>query len=128
MPCATATGNIVCRATLPGPAFNALAAGCVPLNLFGGNNADPSGARVRVPHAGGGLRLQTEVAAANINGDLFKGFGAGPIGVAAGLEYRRDTGDVTHQLDTTPWYNDFALSYGLDFQRHHQGASRATAK
>src|SRR6185312_10637729 len=46
----------------------------------------------------------------------FKGWGAGPIGVAAGLEYRHDSGDVSHQLDTTPWYNDFALSYGLDFK------------
>ena len=23
---------------------------------------------------------------------------------------------MTHQLATTPWYNDFALSYGLDFK------------
>src|SRR6185312_8474088 len=36
------SGHIVCRATLPGPAYNAAAAGCLPLNLFGSTNADPA--------------------------------------------------------------------------------------
>ncbi len=108
-------GNIVCRATLPGPAFNALAAGCVPLNLFGASNADPKALEYAYRTLAEDFEYEQSVAAANIRGDLFKGWGAGPIGVAAGLEYRHDSGDVTHQMATTPWYNDFALSYGLDF-------------
>ena len=36
------TSPIVCRATLPGPAFVANAAGCVPLNIFGNGNANPA--------------------------------------------------------------------------------------
>src|SRR6185369_9082927 len=108
-------GNIVCRATLPGPAFNALAAGCVPLNLFGTSNADPKALAYAYRTLAEDFEYKQSVVAANIRGDLFKGWGAGPIGVAAGLEYRHDSGDVTHQLPTTPWYNDFALSYGLDF-------------
>jgi outer membrane receptor protein involved in Fe transport len=109
-------GNIVCRATLPGPAFNALAAGCVPLNLFGATNADAKALAYAYRTLPEDFDYKQNVAAANIHGDLFKGWGAGPLGVAAGLEYRKDDGDVTHQLDTTPWYNDFALSYGLDFK------------
>ena len=108
-------GNIVCRATLPGPAFNALAAGCVPLNLFGTSNADPKALAYAYRTLSEDFAYEQSVVAANIHGDLFKGWGAGPVGVAAGLEYRHDEGDVSHQLATTPWYNDFALSYGLDF-------------
>ncbi len=111
-----AGGNIVCRATLPGPAFNALAAGCVPLNLFGASNADPKALAYAYRTLPEDFEYEQSVAAANLHGDLFKGWGAGPVGVAAGLEYRHDSGDVTHQLATTPWYNDFALSYGLDFK------------
>ena len=109
-------GSIVCRATLPGPAFNALAAGCVPLNLFGTSNADPKALAYAYRTLPEDFEYHQSVVAANVGGDLFKGWGAGPIGVAAGLEYRHDSGDVSHQLDTTPWYNDFALSYGLDFK------------
>jgi outer membrane receptor protein involved in Fe transport len=111
-----ASGNIVCRATLPGPAFNPLAAGCVPLNLFGTSNADPRALAYAYRTLPEDFEYQQSAAAANIRGDLFEGWGAGPIGVAAGLEYRHDQGDVTHQMATTPWYNDFALSYGLDFK------------
>jgi iron complex outermembrane receptor protein len=110
------SGKIVCRATLPGPAFNALAAGCVPLNLFGTSNADPNALAYAYRTLPEDFEYEQSVVAANIRGDLFKGWGAGPIGVAAGLEYRHDSGDVTHQMATTPWYNDFALSYGLDFK------------
>jgi iron complex outermembrane recepter protein len=110
------SGNIVCRATLPGPAFNARAAGCVPLNLFGASNADPRALAYAYRTLPEDFEYEQSAAAANIRGNLFDGWGAGPIGVAAGLEYRHDQGDVTHQMATTPWYNDFALSYGLDFK------------
>ena len=40
------------------PAFNANAAGCVPLNILGNTSANPGGHRLRVPHAQGGQRVQ----------------------------------------------------------------------
>jgi outer membrane receptor protein involved in Fe transport len=109
------TGNIVCRATLPGPTFNAAAAGCVPLNLFGGNNASQAG----LDYAFRTLRefstLEQAVISANIGGNLFDGFGAGPVKASFGAEARRDTADVTHDLANQPWYNQYFLSYGLDY-------------
>lgn len=110
------SGNIVCRATLPGPGFNPLAEGCVPLNLFGGDEVDPDAIAYVFRTLPEDFDYKQQVVAANFHGDLFEGFAAGPIGAAVGVEYRRDAGDVTHQLATTPWYNDFSLSYGLDFK------------
>jgi iron complex outermembrane recepter protein len=109
------TGNIVCRATLPGPAFKAAAAGCVPLDLFGSNNANPAA----LDYAFRTLRefstLKQSVLSANIGGDLFGGFGAGPVKASFGAEARRDTADVTHDLANQPWYDEYFLSYGLDY-------------
>lgn len=110
------SGNIVCRATMPGPAFNPLATGCVPLNLFGTAHADPRALAYAYRTLPEDFLYQQQVAAATIRGNLFDGLSAGPVGVAVGAEYRRDSGNVTHQLATTPWYNDFGLTYGLDFK------------
>jgi iron complex outermembrane recepter protein len=109
------TGQIVCAATLPGPNYNAAAAGCVPLNLFGANNANPAALayafRTLVEYS----TLDEEVLSGNIGGDLFSGFGAGPVKASFGAEVRRDTADVTHDLADQPWYDDYFLSYGLDY-------------
>ena len=109
------TGNIVCRATLPGPAFNAAAAGCVPLNLFGGNNASPAALAYAFRTLVEFSTLKEQVLSANIGGDLFNGFGAGPVKASFGAEARRDTADVTHDLANQPWYDNYFLSYGLDY-------------
>jgi len=110
-----ATGQIVCAATLPGPGFNAQAAGCSPLNLFGSNNASRAGLdyafRTLVEYS----TLDEAVISANIHGDLFSGFGAGPIKASFGAEARRNTANVTHDLAQQPWYDDYFLSYGLDY-------------
>jgi iron complex outermembrane recepter protein len=109
------TGNIVCRATLPGAAFDPKAAGCVPLDLFGSNTAS----RAALAYAFRTLvefsTLKQEVVSGNIQGNLFRGFGAGPVKASFGLEARRDTADVTHDLGNQPWYKDYFLSYGLDY-------------
>ncbi len=109
------SGNIVCRATLPGPAFNAAAAGCVPLNLFGSNNASPAALAYAFRTLREFSTLKQDVVSANIGGDLFGGFGAGAVKGSFGLEARRDTADVTHDLAHQPWYNNYFLSYGLDY-------------
>jgi iron complex outermembrane recepter protein len=100
------TGNIVCRSGAPG---------CVPLNLFGANNAN----QAALDYAFRTLRefstLKQTVVSANIGGDLFDGFGAGPVKAEFGAEARRDTADVTHDLANQPWYKQYFLSYGLDY-------------
>jgi outer membrane receptor protein involved in Fe transport len=109
------TGNIVCRATLPGAAFNAKAAGCVPLDLFGSNTASPAALAYAFRTLMEFSTLKQEVVSGNIHGNLFSGFGAGPVKASFGLEARRDTADVTHDLANQPWYDDYFLSYGLDY-------------
>jgi iron complex outermembrane recepter protein len=109
------TGKVVCRATLAGPAFNSAAAGCQPLNLFGSGNATPAGLGYAFRTLMEFSTLKQEVLSANIGGDLFDGFGAGPVKAEFGAEARKDTADVTHDLADQPWYNSYFLSYGLDY-------------
>ena len=109
------TGQVVCRATLPGPGFNPNAAGCVPLNLFGSNNANPAALAFAFRKLVEFSTLKEQVLSANIGGDLFNGFGAGSVKASFGAEARRDTADVTHDLANQPWYNNYFLSYGLDY-------------
>jgi outer membrane receptor protein involved in Fe transport len=110
-----ATGQVVCRATLPGPAFNADAAGCVPLDLFGSNNASPAALAYAFRTLKEFSTLEQSVLSADIQGELFSGFGAGPVRGTFGVEARRDTAEVTHDLANQPFYNKYFLSYGLDY-------------
>lgn len=107
------TGDIVCRATLsPDPALRAAAAGCVPLNLFGTGNASPEA----IDYVYGTLRedinISQHVIAANVHGngaDLW----AGPLAIAAGVEFRRDEIEVLHDELS----NQFAYfqNFGADY-------------
>jgi outer membrane receptor protein involved in Fe transport len=108
------TGQIVCRATLPGPAHNPAAAGCVPLDLFGSNNANPAALAYAFRTLYEFSTLRQEVLAGNIRGDLFD-LGAGPAAASFGAEARQDTANVTHDLAQQPWYDNYFLSYGLDY-------------
>jgi outer membrane receptor protein involved in Fe transport len=110
-----ASGNIVCRATLPGTAYYAAAAGCVPLNLFGSNNANPAALAYAFRTLREFSTLKQAVLSGNVHGELFSGFGAGPVNASFGVEARRDTADVTHDLAHQPWYSNYFLSYGLDY-------------
>ncbi len=84
-----ATGQIICRSTLTNPAD-----GCVPLNLFGPNSASPAA----LSYILGTMRYAQEttqtVVAANVRGDPFS-IWAGPVSVAAGVEYRKQTISAT---------------------------------
>ncbi|HTV53142.1 MAG TPA: TonB-dependent receptor, partial [Steroidobacteraceae bacterium] len=110
-----ANGQIVCAATLPGPNYNPAAAGCQPLDLFGSNNASRAALNYAFRTLVEYSTLDEEVLSGNVHGDLFSGFGAGPVKVAVGLEQRRNTADVTHDLAQQPYYDDYFLSYGLDY-------------
>jgi len=124
-----ATGNVVCGVTIPGrvnpntglpytatDVSKAAAGGtCAPLNLFGFNHASQAAIdyafRTLVEYS----TYTQDVVAGNVNGTVFEGWGAGPLKLAAGVEYRREHGDVTHDLANQPWYTDYTLSYGLDY-------------
>ena len=112
-----ATGQIVCRTSL----FNGQFQGCQPLDLFGRGNASPGavdyvvgndpGEQITTPLyiAGSGFALgrtdsyqaqeakvnittmQQHVAEISANGELFRGWGAGPITAALGGTWRRES-------------------------------------
>jgi iron complex outermembrane recepter protein len=106
--------NIVCRATIPGdPAFNPLAEGCVPLNLFGAIPPDPAAINYVYRTLKEDTEYKQNVVGANFRGDLAAGW-AGPIRGAFGAEWRQDEYLATHDLANQPWYDDYLLDWGLD--------------
>ncbi|MEO6338741.1 MAG: TonB-dependent receptor [Caulobacteraceae bacterium] len=84
-----ATGQIVCRATIPGASFNAAAAGCVPMNVFG--NGAGVGAQGYVT---GTLYSRTiydqNAFNFNLTGEPVHTW-AGPVSVATGFEWRKES-------------------------------------
>lgn len=82
-----ASGKVVCRSTLAG-----LDPGCVPLNIFGEGSPSAAAISYVIGNSGKDLRMVQQVAQANIAGDLGDQIqlGAGPISLAAGVEYRTE--------------------------------------
>ena len=95
------------------PDTNPEVAGCVPLNVFGAGNQSPEAidyisAFVRVFE-----RNEQEQAIASISGELWDLWGAGPIGVATGVEYRREYAEgVGRSADTAG--RNLQLNTGFD--------------
>lgn len=87
-----ANGQTVCRSTLSG-----LDTGCVPLNLFGEGSPSAAAINYVIGDSVKYLTLEQTVAALNLSGNLGEtlNFGAGPIEVAFGGEYRKETADQT---------------------------------
>jgi iron complex outermembrane receptor protein len=107
-------GQAVCRATIPGdPAFNPLAAGCVPLDLFGADQPDPAAIDYAYRTLMEDTDYEQNVIGVNFRGDLADGW-AGPILGAFGVEWRKDEYLATHNLENQPWYDDYLLDWGLD--------------
>jgi iron complex outermembrane receptor protein len=107
------TGDIVCRATLsPDPALRAAAAGCTPLNLFGAGNHSQAAKRYAYGTLVEDIDITQHVVAANVQGtvaDLW----AGPLAVAAGVEFRRDEIDVIHDdlSNLFAYFQNFGADY-----------------
>jgi len=80
-----ATGAIVCRSTLTNPTD-----GCVPINLLGEGRFSAAAKAYVVGDPFQTTRNDQHDVAANISGELFQ-LPAGPLGVAVGAEYRRDS-------------------------------------
>jgi outer membrane receptor protein involved in Fe transport len=101
---------IVCRQTLLG---NPNAAGCVPLNIFGNTNANPAAIEYAFRTLKEDSTNKQDVLGLNFRTTIAEGW-AGPIGLATGIEWRKDQNDTTHDIPNQPWYSSYVLSYGLD--------------
>ncbi|MBT2134770.1 TonB-dependent receptor [Croceibacterium sp. LX-88] len=88
---------------------------CTPLNLFGASKADQAAIDYAFRTLVEFSTQKQDVIALNARGDLFSGFGAGTVKLAGGVEWRTESGTVTHDLDNQPWYSGYTLSYGLDY-------------
>ena len=90
-----ATGNIVCRVALTNPG---LYPGCAPFNPFG-LRAETDAALAYVQGVARYVaKNRTDDVLANISGELFSTW-AGPIGVSAGVEFRRTSLQVISNSD-----------------------------
>lgn len=89
-----ANGAIVCRSTLASPGN-----GCVPYNILGVNVNSQAAKNYVIVHPFLHQRFTQDVAAGSVQGEPFSSW-AGPVSVAAGVEYRRES--VTGVADSIP--------------------------
>jgi len=122
------SGNIVCRVTRDGyaaaAAFNsayanvnpALATGCVPLNQFGNAPLSQAAHDYAFGFLDEQLDYEQQVLAGTVSGDVFSGFGAGPVQAAVGLEYRMEKGEnIAAQGIPDYVRTDYSIQYGESF-------------
>lgn len=108
-----ASGDIVCRATLsPDPDVRAAAAGCEPINIFGQYQWSQAGKDYAFGTGRQETQLRQHVVAANVQGSLFETW-AGPVSLAAGLEYRSDK--ISGTTDPISAANGFYVANGQSF-------------
>ncbi len=86
-----AQGVPVCRAAQAG---NVNAAGCVPFNIFGPNASSQAARNYVFGNQSGNNDRAQYSAQLNIHGEPFRTW-AGPVAMAAGVEYRKETINVT---------------------------------
>jgi iron complex outermembrane receptor protein len=106
-----AAGQIVCAETLkadPDP----VAIGCAPMNLFGLGNLSEAATDYVWRPVDEHFKYRQHALSASVQGALAADRNAGPISVAAGIDYRAEKGEVTHDGINA---NDFAFSFGLDY-------------
>ena len=96
-----ATNQIVCRSTLSAPGN-----GCVPINLFG--EGSPSAAAIDYVTGSQHLvaNIEQQAAAASLSGEPFSTW-AGPVSIATGLEYRKDS--VEQRVDAMAQASQFSI-------------------
>jgi outer membrane receptor protein involved in Fe transport len=93
-----------------------IADGCVPLNPFGTGPISQAAHDYAFGFLDENLRYEQQVLALNASGDLFAGFGAGPIQAAIGVERRSEKGE-NQAAEQLPSYvrTDFLIQYGESF-------------
>jgi iron complex outermembrane receptor protein len=88
----------------------------VPLNPFGTGAISKAAHDYAFGYLDEQLSYKQQVLAVNASGDLAKGFGAGPIQAAAGVEYRTEKGDNIDNPGQPKYVaSDFLLQYGQSF-------------
>jgi outer membrane receptor protein involved in Fe transport len=97
-----ANGQVVCRSTLANPRD-----GCIPINLFGVGAPDLGAKSYAYGVAVTRLHSSEFAAGGSISGEPFSTW-AGPVSVAAGVEYRSDQADQT--VDAIQLASRFAYS------------------
>ena len=101
-----AQGQVVCR----NPAL-----GCVPVNIFGLGSITPEAGKFLTPSRVSNDLFERQVAGASLSGELFD-LPAGPVALAIGTEYRKDS------YDFNPSPLDVAGEYGPMSQRPSGGS------
>jgi outer membrane receptor protein involved in Fe transport len=91
-----AQGQVVCRSGVPG---------CVPVSIFGLGSITPEAGKYLTPTRTSNDIFERQVAGASLSGALFE-LPAGPVAVAAGVEYRKD------RFQSTPSAMDLNKEYG----------------
>lgn len=89
-------GQVVCRSGVPG---------CVPVSIFGLSSITPAAGSYLTPTRTSNDIFERQVAGASLSGTLFD-LPAGPVGVAVGVEYRKDS------YQSTPSAMDLNKEYG----------------
>jgi iron complex outermembrane recepter protein len=95
-----------------------LANGCVPLNPFGNQPLSAAQKGYAFGNLDENLDYRQQVLAINASGDLFAGFGAGPIQGAIGAEYRIEEGENIAEVPagtSDAVRTDFLIQYGESF-------------
>jgi outer membrane receptor protein involved in Fe transport len=80
---------------------NAVAEGCVPANIFGANTLSPAAAAYVGTNTTRNAFAEQINGGASVDGQLGDYWGAGPIRVAAGVEYRKERSAVVYDSLTT---------------------------
>ncbi|MBU1324851.1 MAG: TonB-dependent receptor [Alphaproteobacteria bacterium] len=88
---------------------------CVPLNVFGKGNQSAEALAYIDAVVGVTERNEQEQAIASVSGSLWDIWGAGPIGVALGAEYRREATSATGRDRDTAGRPLLFLNTGPDF-------------
>jgi len=90
-------------------------ADCAPLNVFGKGNQSAEALAYIDAVIGITERNEQEQAIASVSGELWDFWGAGPIGVALGAEYRREGTEATGRDRDTAGRQFLFLNSGPDF-------------
>lgn len=111
----------VCRVTRDGMPAGSLinpkiAEGCKPLNIFGTGTLDPAGRAYAIGRLLENTVVEQDILEFVTSGELFEGFGAGPVRAAAGASWRDES--IANIADTSqPAHlrNDYLIQYGESF-------------
>ncbi len=111
----------VCRVTRdgmqPGSLVNPrIAEGCKPLNIFGTGALDPAGKAYAVGQLLENTVVEQDIVEVVTSGELFQGFGAGPVRAAVGGSWRNES--IANIADTSQpahFRNDYLIQYGESF-------------